>query len=121
MKNDISNTYTLTEDNTEDNKHIVMDPEFAKGVKITLKKTDSWEKNAEGVWPDTLEEVASNYSKAYSVGVTNRYKKATIDVVKINTAQIRNRMGMPAWKGRSSSCMRMLPARIRQLSMMLRA
>ena len=84
MKNDISNTYTLTEDNTEDNKHIVMDPEFAKGVKITLKKTDSWEKNAEGVWPDTLEEVASNYSKAYSVGVTNRYKKATIDVVKID-------------------------------------
>ena len=84
MKNDISNTYTLTEDNTGDNKHIVMDPEFAKGVKITLKKADSWEKNAEGVWPDTLEEVASNYSKAYSVGVTNRYKKATIDVVKID-------------------------------------
>jgi hypothetical protein len=84
MKNDISNTYTLTEDNTGDNKHIVMDPEFAKGVKITLKKADSWEKDAEGVWPDTLEEVASNYSKAYSVGVTNRYKKATIDVVKID-------------------------------------
>lgn len=84
MKNDISNTYTLTEDNTGDNKHIVMDPEFAKGVKITLKKADSWEKNAEAVWPDTLEEVASNYSKAYSVGVTNRYKKATINVVKID-------------------------------------
>ncbi len=84
MKNDISNTYTLTEDNTGDNKHIVMDPEFAKGVKITLKKADSWEKNAEGAWPDALEEVASNYSKAYSVGVTNRYKKATIDVVKID-------------------------------------
>ncbi len=84
MKNDISNTYTLIEDNTGDNKHIIMDPEFAKGVKITLKKADSWEKNAEGVWPDTLEEVASNYSKAYSVGVTNRYKKATINVVKID-------------------------------------
>ncbi len=84
LKNDISNTYTLTENNTGDNKHIVMDPEFAKGVKITLKKENSWEKNADGVWPDTLEEVASDYSKAYITGVTNRYKKATIDVVKID-------------------------------------
>lgn len=31
MKKDISNTYTLTEDSTGDNKHIVKDPEFAKG------------------------------------------------------------------------------------------
>lgn len=84
MKNDISNSYTLTEDNTGDNKHIVMDPEFAKGVKITLKKANSWEKNADGVWPDSLEEIASDYSKAYTVGVTNKYKKATIDVVKID-------------------------------------
>ena len=84
MKNDISNTYTLTENSTGDNKHIVMDPEFAKGVKITLKKANSWEKNADGVWPDTLEEVASDYSKTYSVGVTNNYKKATIKVVKID-------------------------------------
>lgn len=84
MKNDISNTYTLTENSTGDNKHIVMDPEFAKGVKITLKKANSWEKNADGVWPDSLEEVASDYSKAYSVGVTNNYKKATINVVKID-------------------------------------
>ena len=84
MKNDISNSYTLTEDNTGDNKHIVMDPEFAKGVKITLKKANSWEKNGDGVWPDSLEEVASDYSKAYSVGVTNNYKKATIKVVKVD-------------------------------------
>ncbi len=84
LKNDISNSYTLTEDNTGDNKHIVMDPEFAKGVKITLKKANSWGKNSDGVWPDTLEEVASDYSKAYITGVTNNYKKATIDVVKID-------------------------------------
>lgn len=84
LKNDISNTYTLTENNTGDNKHIIMDPEFAKGVKITLKKANSWEKNADGVWPDALEEVASDYSKAYITGVTNRYKKATIDVVKVD-------------------------------------
>lgn len=84
MKNDISNTYTLTEDNTGDNKDIVLDPEFAKGVKITLKKANSWEKNDDGVWPDSLEEVASDYSKAYITGVTNKYKKASIKVVKID-------------------------------------
>lgn len=84
MKNDISNSYTLTENNTGDNQHIVLDPEFAKGVKIILKKENSWEKNADGVWPDSLEEVASDYSKAYSVGVTNNYKKATIKVVKVD-------------------------------------
>lgn len=84
MKNDISNTYTLTEDNTGDNKHIVMDPEFAGGKKITLKKANSWEKNADGVWPDSLEDIPSEYSKAYVTGVTNKYKKATINVVKID-------------------------------------
>lgn len=84
LKNDISNTYTLTEDNTGDNEHIVMDPEYAKGVDITLTKTNSWEKNADGEWPDLLEEIASDYSKAYITGITNRYKKATVDVVKID-------------------------------------
>lgn len=84
LKNDISNTYTLTEDNTGDNKHIVLDPEFAKGKRITLKKANSWSRNEDGQWPDSLEEVASDYSKAYQVGVINKYKKATIDVVKID-------------------------------------
>lgn len=84
MKKDISNTYTLTEDNTGEHRHIVKDPEFAKGKRITLKKANSWEKNGDGVWPDSLEEVASDYSQAYTVGVTNNYKKATIDVVKID-------------------------------------
>ena len=83
-KGEISNTYTLTEDNTGDNKDIVLDPEFAKGVNITLDKDYSWEKNADGAWADTLEQVPSEYSKAYITGVTNRYKKATIDVVKID-------------------------------------
>lgn len=84
MKKDISNTYTLTEDNTGEHRHIVKDPEYANGKRITLKKADSWEKNGDGVWPDSLEEVASDYSQAYTVGVTNNYKKATIDVVKID-------------------------------------
>lgn len=83
-KGEISNTYTLTEDNTGDNKNIILDPEFAKGVKITLDKDYSWEQNSDGVWPDKLEEAPAEYSKAYITGVTNKYKKATIDVVKID-------------------------------------
>ena len=83
-KGEISNTYTLTEDNTGENKNIILDPEFAGGVNITLDKDYSWEKNADGAWADALEQVPSEYSKAYITGVTNRYKKATIDVVKID-------------------------------------
>lgn len=82
LKNDISNTYTLTENNTGDNKHIIVDPEYAAGKKITLGKANSWEKNADGAWPDGLEAVPSDYAGAYVTGVTNRYKKASIQVVK---------------------------------------
>lgn len=84
LKNDISNTYTLTENNTGDNKHIVLDPEFAAGKKITLKKANSWEKNSNGEWPDSAEEVPSEYSGAYITGVTNKYKKATVNVIKVD-------------------------------------
>lgn len=82
LKDDISNTYTLTENSTGDNKHIVLDPEYAAGKKITLKKANSWERNGNGEWPDSLEEVPSDYSGAYITGVTNHYKKATINVIK---------------------------------------
>ncbi len=84
MRNDISNTYTLTEDNTGEHKHIIKDPEYANGKRITLTKADSWERNEDGLWADSLEEVASDYFKAYTVGVTNNYKKATINVVKVD-------------------------------------
>lgn len=84
LKNDISNTYTLTENSTGDNKHIVLDPEFAAGKKITLKKANSWEKNSNGEWPDSAEEVPSEYSGAYITGVTNKYKKATVNVIKVD-------------------------------------
>ena len=83
-KGEISNTYTLTEDHTGENKNILVDPEFAGGVNITLDKDYSWEKNSDGAWADALEQIPSEYSKAYITGVTNRYKKATIDVVKID-------------------------------------
>ena len=82
MKNDIENTYTLTEDNTGDNKNLIVDSEFAKGVKITLKKANSWEKDDDGQWADSKVDIASEYSKAYITGITNKYKKATIKVVK---------------------------------------
>lgn len=85
LKNDISNSYTLTENSTGDNRHIIVDPEFAKGVKITLEKANSWERNADGSWPDSAEEIPSEYSKAYITGVTNNYKKASIDVVKVDS------------------------------------
>lgn len=85
LKNGISNTYTLTEDNTGNNKHIIMDPEFAKGKRITLKKANSWEKNADGSWPDSLLEIPSEYSGAYITGVTNKHKKASIDVIKVDS------------------------------------
>lgn len=84
LKNNISNTYTLTENSTGDNKHIVLDPEYAAGKKITLKKANSWEKNDDGDWPDSLEEVPSDYSGAYITGVTNKYKKATVNVIKVD-------------------------------------
>lgn len=84
LKEEISNTYTLTEDNTGDNQHIVVDPEFAAGKQITLTKANSWEKTSEGVWPDSQVESAPDYSGAYITGVTNKYKKASIDVVKVD-------------------------------------
>ena len=84
LKNDISNSYTLTENSTGDNKHIVLDPEYAAGKKITLKKANSWERNSDGDWPDSLEEVPPDYSGAYITGVTNHYKKATVNVIKVD-------------------------------------
>lgn len=82
QKDHISNTYTLTEDNTGENKHLMVDPTYAKGVKITLTKDQSWERTADDEWPDSLEEVPSDYAKAYITGVTNKYKKASINVIK---------------------------------------
>ena len=84
LKGEISNTYTLKEDNTGGNNNIIMDPAFAQGVNITLTKDNSWYKNDKGEWPDSLEAIASDYALAYQTGVTNKYKKASIDVVKID-------------------------------------
>lgn len=79
---DISNTYVLTEKSVGSNKNIFLDPVLAKGEKFTLTKANSWQKNKDGDWPDLLEEHPTQYSKAYQVSITNKYKKATIKVKK---------------------------------------
>ena len=73
---DISNSYTLTEDSVGNNKNIFLDPAMVKGVKITLKEANSWQKNSNGDWPDKLVEHPTQYSKAYMTTITNKYKKA---------------------------------------------
>jgi hypothetical protein len=82
LMDNISNTYTLTEDNTGENNNIIVDPTYANGVEITLGKENSWQKDEDGSWPESKEEVPSDYTKAYITGVTNKYKKASIHVVK---------------------------------------
>lgn len=79
---DISNAYTLTENSVGNNKNIFLDPSLAKGVKITLKEANSWQKNASGDWPDKLVEHPTQYEKAYITNLTNKYKKATISIAK---------------------------------------
>lgn len=85
MLKDISNTYTLTEDNTGENKHLIVDPTYAKGVDITLTQSNSWQKNADGEWPDMLENIHSDYSLAYKTNIVNNYKKAIINVEKMDS------------------------------------
>lgn len=79
---DISNAYTLTENSVGNNKNIFLDPSLAKGVKITLKEANSWQKNASGDWPDKLVEHPTQYEKAYITNPTNKYKKAAISIAK---------------------------------------
>lgn len=82
LMDNISNTYTLTENNTGENKHLIVDPTYAKGVRITLDKDDSWQKDSSGAWPESDDEIPSDYEKAYITGVTNNYKKASSNVIK---------------------------------------
>ncbi|MBR1865739.1 MAG: hypothetical protein IJ801_04460 [Lachnospiraceae bacterium] len=84
LRGAISNTYILTEDNTGSHTDLILDPAFAQGVQITLTKDNSWEKNADDKWPDSLEADPSGYSLAYITGITNHKKKASVQVVKID-------------------------------------
>lgn len=80
----ISNTYTLTEDNVGKNTHIILDPEYAKGKKITLKTTNSWFRDKDGKWPDKKVEIQSDYALAYKTEVINKFKKTSVRVEKID-------------------------------------
>ena len=79
---DADNKYTLTENSVGKNKNVIMDPTYAKGVSLTLKKENSWKQDKDGNWPDMLAEHPTQYSKAYETNITNKYKKATIKVKK---------------------------------------
>lgn len=76
----IKNTYVLTENSTE-NKNIVIDAQYAKGVTITLDKDDSWKK-VNGEWPDTTSETYGAYKLAYQTTVINKFKKVKLTAVK---------------------------------------
>lgn len=78
----INNAYTLTETDTSAQPAVVADPTFANGYAFTLGTDSSWTKNNDGKWPDSLLDVPQSYSLAYNVGVTNKYKKATVNVIK---------------------------------------
>ena len=80
---DISNKYVITEVSTNDDD-ILLDSEFAKGKTITLSSSDSWWKTADG-WPDTLDGTYSEYKLAYKLGVSNKYKKVSIKVNKVDS------------------------------------
>ena len=81
----ISNTYTLTEDSVGKNTHIHLDPTLAKGKNITLKTANSWFRNSDGSWPDTKVEIQSDYDLAYKTTVTNKFKKISVRVRKIDS------------------------------------
>jgi len=76
----IKNTYVLTENSVE-NKNIVIDAQYAKGVTITLDKDDSWKK-VNGEWPDTTSETYGAYKLAYQTTVINKFKKVKLTAVK---------------------------------------
>lgn len=84
MKNHISNSYTLTEDNVGANKHLIVDPTYAKGVNITLTEANSWERNSDGSWPDMAGAIHSDYEKAYKTDIYNKYKKASFTIKKLD-------------------------------------
>ena len=101
----ISNSYTLTEDSVGNNKNIFLDPAMVKGVKITLKEANSWQKNSNGDWPDKLVEHPTQYSKAYMTTITNKYKRQRSwwrrSLAALLTVRL---MEMQHWMVRYSSC-----------------
>lgn len=80
---EIKNEYVLKEVNLGGNDDLIMDSDYAKGKKITLKTESSWVQK-DGSWPDEEEKEPSDYTKAYQVSVTNHHTKYQAEVVKKN-------------------------------------
>ncbi len=78
----ISNGYTLTETDTSAQPNVIADPTFASGYKFTLNNDNSWIRRPDATWEDSQLENPETHPLAYSVGVTNNLKKATVTVVK---------------------------------------
>lgn len=76
----ISNKYVVKEVDAGSDD-MVVNSEYANGKTITIESARSWTK-IDGEWPETTDKSYANYSKATKIGITNKYKKATIIVNK---------------------------------------
>lgn len=89
---DISNNYVIEEISSgNDNilNSFVVDSgsnkitsQSSNKVTVTLTKSDSWKKNSDGKWPETAEELYSNYKLAYKPVLKDKYKKVKMTVWK---------------------------------------
>ena len=75
----------MTEDSVGKNTHIYLDPTLAKGKNITLKTANSWFRNSDGSWPDTKVEIQSDYDLAYKTNITNKFRKTSLEIYKIDS------------------------------------
>ena len=78
----INNSYTLTETDTSAQPNVIADPTYANGYAFNLDTTNSWWRDNSGNWPDMEMSDPQNYPLSYKVGVTNKMKKVTVNVVK---------------------------------------
>mgnify|MGYP000718355507 FL=1 len=82
---DISNNYVIEEISSGNNNILTsfvvesgshkITSQSANKVTVTLTKADSWKKNSDGKWPETVEESYSNYRLAYKPVLKDKYKK----------------------------------------------
>ena len=89
---DISNNYVIEEISSGNNNILTsfvvesgshkITSQSANKVTVTLTKADSWKKNSDGKWPETVEESYSNYRLAYKPVLKDKYKKVKMTVWK---------------------------------------
>lgn len=75
MKDKIHNNYIIKEIDTA-SANLVADPEYAKGVTLTLDRKDATMEWNGGELPDI---------KSHEIEVINKYKKASVEVVKVDS------------------------------------